>query len=294
MKITLLGTGNPAPSLKRMGSGYVVEVEDDVIVFDHGPGSHHRLLETGLRATDVTHTFFSHLHYDHFVDFPRLLLTRWDSGAAQIPELKVFGPKPIKRLVEGLIGPDGVFGPDLTARTNWDSSLHVYRARGGKDPRLPPAPEVREIAKGDVIETDHWRIQVAEVPHAQPYLTCLAYRMDTDAGSMVYSGDTGPSPALEQLAKDCDLLIHMCSYITGSVDNRATQLGTSGHLEAARAAAAAGARRLVATHIYDQFDQPGIREKVVAEMSRVYDGVIVIGEDLMQLSLKPETPGTFR
>jgi len=84
MKITLLGTGNPAPSLKRMGSGYIVEVGKDVIVFDHGPGSHHRLLETGTKATDVTHTFFSHLHYDHFMDFPRLLLTRWDSGAAQI------------------------------------------------------------------------------------------------------------------------------------------------------------------------------------------------------------------
>jgi ribonuclease Z len=96
------------------------------------------------------------------------------------------------------------------------------------------------------------------------------------------------------MAKGCDLLIHMCSYITGSVENRATQLGTSGHLQAARAAAAAGARRLVATHIYDQFDQPGIREKVIAEMSRVYDGVIVIGEDLMQLSLEPETVGIFR
>jgi hypothetical protein len=29
-------------------------------------------------------------------------------------------------------------------------------------------------------------------------------------------------------------------------------------------------------------------------MSRVYDGVIVIGEDLMELSLNPETPRTFR
>ena len=67
-----------------------------------------------------------------------------------------------------------------------------------------------------------------------------------------------------------------------------------GHIETARAAAAAGARRLVATHIYDQFDEPGIREKVVAEMSRVDDGVIVIGEDLMQLSLKTEMPGIFR
>ena len=57
--------------------------------------------------------------------------------------------------------------------------------------------------------------------------------------------------------------------------------------------AAAGARRLVCTHIYDQFDRPGVRERVVAEMSRVYDGVIVIGEDLMQLSLEPENPGIF-
>ena len=145
MKITLLGTGNPAPSLKRMGSGYIVDVGDDVIVFDHGPGSHHRLLEAGRKATEVTHTFFSHLHYDHFVDFPRLLLTRWDAGAAQIPELKIFGPKPIKRLIEGLIGREGVFGPDLTARTNWGSSLHVYRQRGGKGPRSATCS--RELAK---------------------------------------------------------------------------------------------------------------------------------------------------
>src|SRR5262245_23727350 len=105
-----------------MGSGYLVEVADDVIVFDHGSGSHHRLLETGTRATDVTYTFFSHLLYYHFVDFPRLLLSRWDAGAARIPELKVFWPPPIKRLVVGLIGREGVFGPVLTARTNWDSS----------------------------------------------------------------------------------------------------------------------------------------------------------------------------
>jgi len=294
MKITLLGTGNPSPSLKRMGSGYILSVGDDVIVLDHGPGSHHRLLETGTQAIDVTHAFFSHLHYDHFIDFPRLLLTRWDNGAAQIPELKVYGPKPIKDLVEKLIGPEGVFGPDVAARTNWDASLHVYRARGGKEPRPPPAPDVREIESGDVIETDHWRVRVVEVPHAQPYLTCLAYRLDTEAGSVVYSGDSGPSEALEQLAKGCDVLIHMCSYISGSVDNRATRIGTSGHLDAARTAAAAGARQLVASHIYDQFDRPGVREKVIAEMSRVYDGVIVIGEDLMELSVEPETPGTFR
>jgi len=47
MKITLLGTGTPTPSLRRMSSGYLVEICDDVILLDHGPGSHHRLMEAG-------------------------------------------------------------------------------------------------------------------------------------------------------------------------------------------------------------------------------------------------------
>lgn len=294
MKITLLGTGNPAPSLKRMGPGYMVSVGDDVLIFDHGPGSHHRLLQTGRKATDVTHAFFSHLHYDHFVDFPRLLLTRWDHGAGHIPDLKVFGPPPLQDMMAKLFGPEGAFAPDINARINWDASLHVYRARGGIEPRRWPAPAVRELTKGDTVETDHWRVRTVEVPHAQPWLTCLALRLDTDKGSMVYSGDAGPSRALEALAKDCDVLIHMCANISGSVDNQATRLGTSGHLEAARTAAAAGARRLVASHIYDQFDRPGVREKVIAEMTKVYDGIIVLGEDLMELTADPELPGIFR
>jgi len=294
MKITLLGTGNPAPSLKRMGPGYMVAVGDDLIVFDHGPGSHHRLLQAGRKATDVTHAFFTHLHYDHCVDFPRLLLTRWDHGAGKIADLNVYGPPPLKSMMEKLFGPDGAFGPDINARINWDASLHVYRARGGVEPRQWPTPAVQEIGKGDTVETDRWRVRAVEVPHAQPWLTCLALRLDTDHGSVVYTGDTGPSKALETLAKDCDVLIHMCANITGSVDNQATRLGTSGHLEAARTAAAAGARRLVASHIYDQFDRPGVREKVIAEMAAVYDGVIVVAEDLMELTADPETPGVFR
>ncbi|MET0849527.1 MAG: MBL fold metallo-hydrolase [Candidatus Rokuibacteriota bacterium] len=294
MKITLLGTGNPAPSLSRMSPGYMVRVGEDLIVLDHGPGSHHRLLQTGARAVDVTHAFFTHLHYDHFLDLPRLVLTRWDHGAGQVPELKVYGPRPIRRLVDRLIGPDGAFGPDIEARTKWDASLYVYRNRGGVEPRRPPAPEVTEIGKGDTVETARWRVQAIEVPHAQPHLTCLGLRLDCDEGSVVYTGDTGPSKAVEKLAEGCDVLIHMCSHISGSVDDPATRAGTSGHLDAARAAAAAGARCLVASHVYDQFDRPGVRERVIAEMARIYDGVIVLGEDLMELTADPRKPGIYR
>ena len=63
MRIRLLGTGTPTPSLRRMGSSYLVESGGDVILFDHGSGAYHRLLESGIRPTQVSHLFFSHLHF---------------------------------------------------------------------------------------------------------------------------------------------------------------------------------------------------------------------------------------
>jgi excisionase family DNA binding protein len=50
MRITLLGTGTPSPSLERQSSGYLIDVAGDLLVLDHGPGAHHRLLESGRRA----------------------------------------------------------------------------------------------------------------------------------------------------------------------------------------------------------------------------------------------------
>ena len=138
MRITLLGTGTPAPSLGRQSSGYLFEVGGDLLVMDHGPGAHHRLMERGFRATDVTHAFFSHLHYDHCLDYPRLVLQRWDMGGGQIPELQVFGPPPLARSTALLFGDEGVYGPDIRARIEHRSSLDVFTARGGVLPRAAP------------------------------------------------------------------------------------------------------------------------------------------------------------
>ena len=96
MRLTLLGTGTPAPSLDRQSAGYVVDVAGDVLVFDHGPGAHHRLLQGGRHAVEVTHVFLSHLHYDHCLDYARLVLQRWDQGAGRIPDIDVYGPPPVR------------------------------------------------------------------------------------------------------------------------------------------------------------------------------------------------------
>jgi ribonuclease Z len=288
MRIRLLGTGTPTPSTKRKSSGYMVEIGSDTILFDHGPGSYHRLLEAGKKPTEVTHMVFTHLHYDHCADYATLVLTRWDQGAGRIPELKVYGPSPIQRMTQLLFGEDGVYGPDLNARTHMPGSLAFFQTRGGTLPRVRPVPEVKEIKAGNVIEENRWAIKTINAVHAQPYLTCHAYRLDCSDGSLVYSGDTGPCNAMVKLAKDCDVLIHMCHYMSGSLkpplDLKALR-STTGHIELAEVAKEANVKNLVVTHVTESIDMPGTRERVISEMANIYKGNIFFGEDLMEVPI---------
>ena len=286
MKITLLGTGTPQPSLERASSGYMVEVGNDVLLFDHGPGAFHRLLQSGVPPTRASHLFFTHLHYDHCLDYARLLLQRWDQGAGQIPELKVYGPRHTQRMTEALVAADGAFGPDLRARCEQPPSVEVYRLRGGTPPRQPPRPIVQEIENGTRIEGDGWSVSVASVPHAQPFLDCYGLRLDTPAGSLAYSGDAGPTASFARLAADVDVMIHMCYQISGTVPEEWAK-GAAGHLEVARMARDARAKSLVISHIPTQMDVPGVRERLICEIAGVYDGTIYWGEDLMTIPLSP-------
>lgn len=286
MKITLLGTGTPHPSLKRASSGYLIEIGRDLIVMDHGPDAHHRLIQTGRKATEVTHAFISHLHYDHCMDYPRLVLQRWDMGADLIPELKVFGPPPIARMTRSLFDPDGVFGPDINARVSHRLSLDIFEARGGKLPRSWPKPEVREIAPGDAIKGSGWAVTVGEASHVQPQLECLAFRLDSSEGSMCYSGDSGGVCGdVIELARGCDVLIHMLHFMSGTEPSVPYRAGCGNHIDTARIAKEAGVKTLVATHMLASIDQPGVRERLLNEMAAVFGGRIIWGEDLMEIPL---------
>jgi ribonuclease BN (tRNA processing enzyme) len=285
MRITLLGTGTPAPSLVRQSSGYLFEVGADVIVMDHGPGAHHRLIESGHRATDVSHAFFSHLHYDHCLDYARLVLQRWDIGAGRIPELAVYGPAPIARMTQLLIGEDGVYGPDIRARVEHQSSLDVFASRGGTPPRRRPAPRVKEVRPGDVVEGRGWKVTVGHASHVQPQLECLAYRLDAQEGSVCYSGDSGLCDEIVALARGCDVLIHMNHHFSGTEPSASYRRACGNHRDNAVVAKRAGVKTLVLTHILAEIDQPNVREQILDEIRQEFDGRVIWGEDLMQLSL---------
>ena len=112
---------------------YLVDTGKDLIVLDHGPGAHHRLLEAGRKSTEVTHAFFTHLHYDHCMDYARLVLQRWDVGAGHVPELSDPGFPLFTRVVGGASGHQATHA--VTNEGNLFDGNRVDFERFGDEPR---------------------------------------------------------------------------------------------------------------------------------------------------------------
>ncbi|MEQ3679456.1 MBL fold metallo-hydrolase [Pseudophaeobacter sp.] len=79
MKLTILGSGSPEAYARRASSGYLLEVGEDVILFDCGGGVFDNLLRSGRKPSDITHLFFTHYHSDHMMDYARLVHAAVDS-----------------------------------------------------------------------------------------------------------------------------------------------------------------------------------------------------------------------
>jgi ribonuclease Z len=282
MRLTLLGTGSPEPYARRASSGYVIEAEGENLMFDCGGGSFGRLIESGRKPEDIDRLFFSHLHSDHMMDFARLVHARWDMGK---PVLPVFGPTPIAAISGKLFGSDGVFVTDLVARTENPASQEIWCDRGGKLPRPWPSPAITEVEPGFSLDGKGWKLRSVEVPHVQPYLISMGFRIDADGKSVVYSGDSGPCDALTDLAAGADVLVHMCFQPSNEIRGPEWLRGSSGHIEVARTAEAAKAKKTVLTHLRPSMDAPGEHERMISEMRDIYHGEIVVGEDLMIFDL---------
>ncbi len=282
MKITLLGTGSPEPHVRRASSGYLVETGSETLLLDCGGGVFDRLVQSGRRPSDIEKIFFTHLHSDHMMDFARLVHANWDERGSNY---EVFGPPPIAAITEKLFGRDGVFSTDLAARTENEGSKAVWVARGGTLPRPWPEPSVIEVMPGFSAVGEDWKLTSCEVPHAQPYLECMAFRIETPDGLFVYSGDAGPCEQLEELAQGADLLVHWCYRLTHETASAYIAARSPAPADIAAMAQRAGVKKLVITHFRPHMDAPGVHEKVLAEMAGAFAGPSMIAEDLMEFEI---------
>ena len=77
---------------------------------------------------------------------------------------------------------------------------------------------------------------------------------------------------MERLSKDCDVLVHMCHYLSGTALCPEFAESCMGHIELAELGEKANVKTLVITHVTEQIDQPGVRERVLREMAEIYKG----------------------
>ena len=284
LRLVLLGTGNPTPRAHRAGQSMAVLLDGTGAIFDLGPGSAMNLFASPIDPLEIDQLFFTHHHFDHMADFGHFVMARWDQGAGAGDALSVYGPPPLRRIVDLLFGTDGVYGPDLQARTRHPLSQRIHQLRGGPMPRTLPVMDVHELEEGEAVATDRWTVTTGPARHVQPYLTSLSYRIQTPTASVVISGDTRPLPALADFARDADVLVHMAMDLQDDID-RWPEIATSctGAAGAARIAAQSNVKRLVLVHLGDTCDDPARKAAMLAEAHANFPGPITLGEDLLEV-----------
>ena len=274
-KVTLLGTGSPAPIMTRFGPGTLVQVNGQNLVFDAGRGVTQRLLQSKLKLGQVDALFLTHLHSDHVVGIPDLWLTGWLQAAfgQRKGPFVVYGPTGTINLMEG-----------LQKAYDWDIQTRI------KDQKLPKqavSVEASEIREGVVYEKDGVRVSAFEVNHGELIKPAFGYRIDYGGRSVVISGDTKFNENLIKHATGVDLLIHQVAAARPELLKIPVFKVIMAHHTSPEEAGEVFSRAKPKLAVYYHFVLLGtpkikpLKANDVAELTRkTYQGPLLVGEDL--------------
>ena len=100
--VVLLGTGvGPPVNLQQYGPSTLVEAGGQRLLFDCGRGATFRLKQVGVPLGSISRVFLTHLHSDHIIQLPDLLLAGWVAGRHAVP-LEVWGPAGTRAMMDHL------------------------------------------------------------------------------------------------------------------------------------------------------------------------------------------------
>jgi ribonuclease BN (tRNA processing enzyme) len=200
-QVVLLGTGNPPADPDRSGPATAIVVNGTPYLIDFGAGVVRRaksaVVDRGIAALDPVKlrvVFATHLHSDHTVGYPDLILTPWVLGR-RVP-LEVYGPSGIAHMTEHVLE---AYREDFATRTK-DRGLFTVGAFAEGH-----AVNAHEIKPGIVYKDANVTVTAFATKHA---MESYGYRFDTPDRSIVISGDTNPSQATIDACRGCDVLIH--------------------------------------------------------------------------------------
>jgi ribonuclease BN (tRNA processing enzyme) len=250
VRLIVLGCSGSGPGPESPASGYLVEAGDARLALDLGNGTFGPL-QRHLDPWALDGVVFSHLHPDHCADFTALTVYRryhptppFDVTARRLP---VVAP------AEAPARFAAAYAPSATERAATD---------------LTDVFDFQPLGDGTSTIVAGAALSARAVDHV-----CEAYavRVEHAGRSLVYSGDTGPSRALVELARGADVLLCEATWphVTPFWDEPPASLHLSGR-QAGEHATLAGVGTLLITHVASWFDA----DEVVAEAKAAFDGPV--------------------
>lgn len=198
-RVVLLGTGTPNADPDRWGPASAVVVNGQSYIVDCGVGVVRRAAAAArqdsipaLRPRNLRRVFITHLHSDHTLGCPDLLLSPWvlDRDAP----LQVWGPEGTARMFH-----------HITEAYREDIAMRIY----GLEPRdaVGYRSEVHEIQPGLVYQDENVKVTAFLVHHGT-WPNAFGFRFQTADRVIVFSGDTAPTDAVVEACNGCDVLVH--------------------------------------------------------------------------------------
>lgn len=274
-KLILLGTGNPNPDPKHSGPSLMILVDEQPYLIDFGAGLVRQAAALTpryggtldeLKIKNLTVAFLTHMHSDHTIGYPDLILTPWVMGRDR--PLEVYGPDGIIEMTENILK---AYRDDIKYR------LYGLEPANNQGWRV----NAHEISEGLVYEDEKIKAEAFLVKHGS-WPNAYGYRFTTPDKVIVVSGDTAPCEKIIEYSRGADILIHEV-YFKKAFDQKDEfwkkyhAINHTSTIELAELANKANPGLIV---LYHTLFWGGSEQEILDEIAEGYGGKVEIGKDL--------------
>jgi ribonuclease BN (tRNA processing enzyme) len=289
--ITLGTLGGPNPKAHQAQSSNLLIVNGTLYIVDAGDGVARRLAKAGVDIRGIGTIFLTHLHDDHTAGLGTLMSVAWDQNRTK--PINVYGPPRTVELVKAAV-------------QYFTISAEIRIADGGRTVPIAQVFVGHDVGTGMVYQDANIKVTSVENSHFDFHKSpaagkhkSYAYRFETPDRVIVFTGDTGPSDAVTELAKGADLLVTE----TSSFQDRMQMMIKSGQWQAMTPEEQAGIKRqatqghmttdvigkmatrakvktVVLTHL--TYSPDGDYTPRADEVKKNFSGQVLIAKDLME------------
>jgi ribonuclease BN (tRNA processing enzyme) len=292
-KLITLGTaGGPLPRKDRAQSSNLLIVNGTLYLIDAGGSVTARIVQSGNDFRKIGKIFITHPHSDHTAGLATLLMSAWEYQRAE--PIDVYGGG-VEALVKGAIA---YLTPNAEIRWAEGKQRPMADAFKGHDVNAGVIYQDANI-KVTAVENTHFKFAPGTPPYGK--YKSFSYRFDTPDRSFLFTGDTGWSDAVVDLAKGADVLVTEVTEVEDVIalmkrngnwqdKTQSEQEGWIRHMheehvspaEVGKMGAKAGVKTIVMTHFGPSLNPNDDYQRFAEEAKKHFSGDVKVAKDLMQ------------